>query len=123
MIGANLSGSHARAIVAESPVVMLAGTFRANLLIDQVPHVITQFIGCDLSGASFAGATLDWADFTGADLRGANFQGTQARGINLSGAAMRGVNFQGANLQGAYYDTDTYWDPDFDPLDWGMIRV
>ncbi len=95
----------------------------------------TNFIKACLSEANLQQAYLEEADLSNADLKKADlsnadlintcFQGADLRGACLSkaylnGADLRKANLEGTNLNGAYYDENTCFDRNLDPISLGM---
>lgn len=86
-----------------------------------------------LKEVDFEGACLKIVNFTDAHLEGSNFKEADLTAADLrdgyfahacfAGADLRQVKVQGANFQGASYNSETFFDPDFDPNDWGMKLV
>lgn len=61
----------------------------------------TKLRGTDLNSADLSGAKLIYADLRDADLRGANLQGAKLRDSNLSGADFSKADLSRADLRGA----------------------
>ncbi|MEM7345175.1 MAG: pentapeptide repeat-containing protein [Chloroflexota bacterium] len=83
--------------------------------------------GADLSGANLDKAVLYHVDFTKADLSGATLRSiTTAVGVNFAEANLCGANLKGTDLtlvglRDAYFNNDTQWPEDIDPLAKGAI--
>ena len=79
----------------------------------------------DLSKVNFALAELSEANLNGACLNKAYLTGANLTLVNLSyadltGTYLIGVDLSKANLSGAFYDNDTSFPPNFDPISVGM---
>ena len=99
---------------------------------------LTNLTGANLKQAvlkevDFECACLSQVNLTDADLEGSNFRKAILREADLrdgylvnvcfEGADLRKSKLQGANLQGASYDSETVFDPEFDPLKIGMELI
>lgn len=78
--------------------------------------------GADLRGADLGEALLSAADLSQADLAGCNLFRADLTEANLCGADLRDANLLGADLCGAFYDAQTIFSDDFDPVRAGMIK-
>ena len=86
-----------------------------------------------LKEVNFESACLNRANLTDAHLEGSNFKDASLREADLrdgyfvngcfQGADLRDAKLQGANFQGATYDSQTCFDPGFDPTIRGMELV
>ncbi len=86
-----------------------------------------------LKEVNFESASLNQANITDAHLEGANFTAANLQSADLRdgyfvnacfvGADLRNAKFQGANLKGASYSSQTNFNQDFDPSNWGMKLV
>lgn len=86
-----------------------------------------------LKEVDFESACLNGVNFTDAHIEGSNFKQANLIAADLrdgyfvnacfSGANLKQVKVQGANFQGASYDSETSFDPDFNPHDWGMKLI
>lgn len=99
---------------------------------------LTNLTGANLEKAvlkevDFECACLNQVNLTDAHLEGSNFRKANLREADLrdgylvnvcfEGADLRKSKLQGANLQGASYDSETVFDPEFDPLKMGMELI
>ena len=75
----------------------------------------SSLIRVELSGANLTGACLNKACLTAA-----NLDQVDLRYANLTGTYIIGVDLSRANLNGAFYDEDTQFPPNFDPINAGM---
>ena len=97
----------------------------------------TELSGANLSRANLAGADLSRANLAIAQLRESNLTGaclikaclTSANltkvdlsYANLTGAYLIGVDLSKTNLKGSFYDEETCFPSDFDPVSAGMLR-
>lgn len=86
-----------------------------------------------LKEVDFAGACLNLVNLTDAHLEGSNFQQANLQEADLRhgyfvnvcflGADLRQTKIQGANFKGAIYNSETFFDPDFEPEHRGMKLV
>ena len=86
-----------------------------------------------LKEVDFADACLNSVNLTDAHLEGANFQQADLKEADLrhgylvnvafQGADLRFAKLQGANLQGSSYNSQTSFDPEFNPTQRGMKLV
>ncbi|MGF1488453.1 MAG: pentapeptide repeat-containing protein [Prochloraceae cyanobacterium] len=81
----------------------------------------TQFRYACLQGANLKEADLKEADFSEANLTAANLENAYMIKANLKGANLTRAFLQGAFLYGSYYDKNTVFCEDFDPVKAGMI--
>ena len=79
--------------------------------------------GADLSGASLWRADLSFADLTGADLSEAWFANAYLNGADLTNTDLSGALLAGVTLTGAFYDEQTTFRTNFDPVSVDMIYV
>ena len=79
--------------------------------------------GADLSGASLWRADLSYADLTGADLSEAWFANAYLNGADLTNTDLSGALLAGVTLTGAFYDEQTTFRTNFDPVSVDMIYV
>ncbi|MEZ4679466.1 MAG: pentapeptide repeat-containing protein [Caldilineaceae bacterium] len=90
-----------------------------------------QFEEAQLQGAALCGANLTSANLRHADLRNANLTwcdlrnatvfAADLRGANLAWADLRNADLRQINLVGAYYNRQTQWPADFDPVQARLI--
>ena len=83
-------------------------------------------VNANLTEADLSESILNRADLSGACLINARFTSAVAieanfSNANLSGANLIAVDLSTANLAGAFYDKDTSFPADFDPVSKGMI--
>ena len=86
-----------------------------------------------LKEVDFAGACLNLVNLTDAHLEGSNFQQANLKSADLrhgyfvnvcfQGADLRYAKVQGANFKGAIYNSETFFDPEFEPEQMGMKLV
>ncbi len=76
-----------------------------------------------LSQVNLTEADLEGSNFRKAILREADLRGGYLVNVCFEGADLRKSKLQGANLQGASYDSETVFDPEFDPLKIGMELI
>jgi len=73
-------------------------------------------ISARLDNATLMGARCSYATFEGADLKRTHFTLADLRNANLQGADVKSADFKRA-----LYNSETLFDPDFDPVAAGMI--
>ena len=73
-----------------------------------------------LNEVNLTDAHLEGSNFTGADLRGADLRDAYSVNVAFQGANLKQAKLDGANFHGATYDSQTSFDPTFDPVQAGM---
>jgi uncharacterized protein YjbI with pentapeptide repeats len=82
---------------------------------------LSNFQNCCLKSANLQEANLQEANLSQADLAGADLQGANLQQANLKGANFTGAKLDQACFTQAIYDSQTVFDPNFDPQTAGMI--
>ena len=75
----------------------------------------------DLSNAKLDGAKLDGANLCEANLSGADLRRADLSDEDLSNANLSGANLSDAKLSGAFYNSQTKWTENFNPVKEGAI--
>ncbi|MEM8673058.1 MAG: pentapeptide repeat-containing protein [Cyanobacteria bacterium P01_G01_bin.67] len=73
-----------------------------------------------LNQVNLTDAHLEGSNFRKANLREADLRDGYLVNVSFAGADLRSTKLQGANLKGALYDSETVFDPEFDPRKIGM---
>lgn len=81
----------------------------------------TKFIAACLQEVNLKEADLKEADFYKANLKGANLENAYMIKASFKGADLSQASFKGAFLYGAYYDKNTIFCQNLDPVQAGMI--
>ena len=108
---ANLSNSSLRSV----------NLSRANL--EKAILTEVDFTDACLNSVNFTDAHLEGSSFQKADLRAADLRHGYLVNVSFQGADLRSAKLQDANLKGAVYNSQTLFDPDFEPNQSGMILV
>lgn len=80
------------------------------------------FRGAYLNKANLNNSHLNGGDFSYSYLRKADLKNTDLRNVDFKGANLQESKMEGANLQGAYYDQNTIFPINFDPVSVGMRK-
>ncbi|MEL6440654.1 MAG: pentapeptide repeat-containing protein [Cyanobacteria bacterium J06621_8] len=95
----------------------------ANLAGANLEKAILQksdFESACLSQVNLTDAHSEGSNFKNADLRQADLRHGYFVNVCFEGADLRSTKLQGANFQGASYNSETFFDPEFDPMQIGM---
>ncbi|MGL4882153.1 MAG: pentapeptide repeat-containing protein [Waterburya sp.] len=76
-----------------------------------------------LTQVNFTDAHLEGSNFKQANLKNADLRDGYFVNVCLQGADLRNTKLQGTNFEGATYNSQTIFDPDFDPVQVGMKLV
>ena len=79
--------------------------------------------GADVIGANLSGANLNRTSLIGTSLTKGSLKGASLSEAYLTGVYLNGADLSGANLSGAYYNSNTRFDINFDPIRVGMTKV
>jgi uncharacterized protein YjbI with pentapeptide repeats len=79
--------------------------------------------GCYLNRANLKNSYLKGACLNGAYLNGTNLEGAYLCEAYLFGAYLKKAFLQNVNFRGAYFNNNTRFDADFNPLAVGMAKV
>ncbi|MEM8721715.1 MAG: pentapeptide repeat-containing protein [Cyanobacteria bacterium P01_G01_bin.39] len=105
---ANLSNSSLR----------LANLTKANL--EKAVLQKVDFEGACLNQVNLTDAHVEGSNFSQASLQSADLRHGYFVNVCFEGADLRNTKLQGADLKGALYNSETVFDPEFDPIRLGM---
>jgi uncharacterized protein YjbI with pentapeptide repeats len=117
----NLSGAELKQANLSNSSLRLTNLSNANLEKAILKEV--DFECACLTQVNFTDAHLEGANFKQANLKNADLRDGYFVNVCLQGADLRNTKLQGTNFEGATYNSQTIFDPGFNPVQVGMKFV